>query len=344
MCGSRSTLVKGACGVGLGFACQDLLVRNVAADNSDLDKQTYNIQEKELLGRTVQALALMICQLAPSSSNNLESICAHLSTSSDVTTSVTPEWSVENVEDLEDDIWGVAGLVLGLANSIGAVYRAGAVDAVLKIKDLIISWILLVNSGSQNSDSHSGRSEVFLSVGACIALPIVVAFCRRVELMDDVELDHLVNSYTELISELMSVNKSGSFYKSLLMALCIGGGSLISCISSEGAQSIKVDNLKSLLELFKKCYSKPYPPIIHLGGMLGVVNSFGAGAGFLINVNALFSSTHGGFAPKVFMSVFILFFILLFFISFHLYVSTVCACVTVLCSFLPFTEFFFLIC
>ncbi|KAL5864319.1 hypothetical protein ACOSQ3_001833 [Xanthoceras sorbifolium] len=303
LCGSRSTLVKGACGVGLGFSCQDLLARVEAADKTNLDKETYNMQEMELLGRTVKALAHMICQLAPSSSNILKSLSAHLPVSSDVDTNITPEWSLETFEDLEDDIWGVAGLVLGLANSIGALYRAGADDAVLKIKNLIISWIPHVNSLVQSSDFCGERSEIFLSVGSCIALPVVVAFCRRVELMDDKELGHLVNGYRVLISELISVNKSGNFHRSLLMASCTGAGSLLSCILNEGVHSIKVDHLNSLLELFKKCYSNPYPPIIHLGGMLGVVNSLGAGAGVCINVPALTSPMHANSSRKEHSSI-----------------------------------------
>ncbi|KAF2308483.1 hypothetical protein GH714_009909 [Hevea brasiliensis] len=40
LCGSKSTLVKGACGVGLGFSCQDLLARVETADSNDLDEKT----------------------------------------------------------------------------------------------------------------------------------------------------------------------------------------------------------------------------------------------------------------------------------------------------------------
>ncbi|XP_031286525.1 protein RST1-like isoform X1 [Pistacia vera] len=296
LCGSRSSLVRGACGVGLGFSCQDLLTRVEVADDSNLDKGNYKIQEIELLGRIVKVLSLRICQLAPSSCDILENLSAHFPVGSyDVDIDITSKLPHENFYDLEDDIWGVAGLVLGLASSIGVVYRTGAYDAVLKIKDLIISWIPHVNSLVQDSGSYDERPEIVLSVGSCLALPIVVAFCRKVELMDDTELDHLVIGYRELISELLSVNKSGNLYKSLLMASCVGAGSLLACILSEGVHSIKGDHVNCLLQLFKKCYSNPYPPIINLGGMLGVVNALGAGAGYFINVHP---SIHAGYAQK----------------------------------------------
>ena len=91
--------------------------------------------------------------------------------------------------------------------------------------------------------------------------------------MDDNELDHLLNGYMELISELVSVKKSGSYHQSLLMASCIGAGSLLACILNEGVHLIVVECVKALLELFRKCNSDPYPPLIHLGGMLRVVNA-----------------------------------------------------------------------
>ena len=112
-----------------------------------------------------------------------------------------------------------------------------------------------------------------MSVGSCLALPIVMAFCHRVELMDDIELDHLLNGYVELISQLVSIRKSGSFHQSLLMASCIGAGSLLACILNEGVHLIVVECVKGLLELFRKCNSDPYPPLIRMGGMLGVVNA-----------------------------------------------------------------------
>lgn len=287
----------------MGFSCQDLLTWAAAvdgtADGTNLDKETYKIEEMELLGRTVKALSMMIFQLAPSSSKILEGLSAHFPVKTcDVKMNVTSEFSDDG---LEDDIWGVAGLVIGLASSISVIYKAGKHDVVLKIKDLIVSWIPHVNSLVENYGSGGERSEIVLSVGSSLALPIIVAFCRGVELMDDKELDHLVHGYRELISELLSVNKSGNFHKSLLMASCVGAGSLLACIFNEGAHSLNVDHVNAFLELFRKCYSNPYPPIIHLGGMLGVVNALGAGAGYLIHVDPLNSSMRAGYAQKVVM-------------------------------------------
>lgn len=291
---SKNTLVKGACGAGLGFSCQDLLTRFEGADVSDLDKETYRMQEADLLGKIVRALSMMICQLAQSSYEILQSISAYFPLGAyDVDTEFTSELQQENCGDLEEDIWGVAGLVLGLGSSVSAIYRAGAHDAVLKIKTLLVSWI---------NPSCNERSKIVLSIGSCLALPIVVAFCQRVELMDGSELDHLVTSYRELISELVSVKKSDAFYQSLLMASCVGVGSLLACILDEGVHSIQLEDVNSVLALFKKCYSNPYPPLIHLGGMLGVVNALGAGAGILVH-NFPLTSLQTGYERKESSSV-----------------------------------------
>ncbi|KAG7985679.1 hypothetical protein I3843_03G038900 [Carya illinoinensis] len=296
---SKSILVKGACGVGLGFSCQDLLTRVEATDNSKLDKDTRKMKEEDLVRKIVKVLSLMICKLTQSSSDIVESLSAYIMPdASDLDAVKTADLLCENCDDLEEDIWGVSGLVLGLASSVGAIYRAGAHDAVLKIKDLIISWIPHVNSLVQNFGSCREDSEIVLSVGSCLALPIVVTFCQRVELMNDSELDHLVNGYRELISELVSVKASSISRQSLLMASCIGAGGLLACILNEGVHPIEVESVKGLLELFRECYSNPSPPLIHVGGVFGVVNAMGAGAGILVHVHPLTSSMQTSFERK----------------------------------------------
>ncbi|XP_058102922.1 protein RST1 isoform X2 [Magnolia sinica] len=277
---SKSILVKGACGVGLGFTCQDLLTRVEAGDVSNLE-EAGEITEATLLGNIVQLLCSMICQLCPSSFDSLQSLCKSFPLGTDdICTEETVDLYSNNDNNMEEDIWGVAALVLGLANSIVAMYRVGAHDAVLKIKDMLISWIPQINSSYQDTSIHYKKPEIPLSVGSCLALPTVVAFCHRTELMDD-ELDPLVDGYRALISELLTVKKSGTYHQSLLMASCIGAGNLLSCILNEGVHSMKADDVKSLLELIRNTYTKPYPPAVHLGGMLGVVNALGAGAGTL---------------------------------------------------------------
>lgn len=257
---SRSSLVKGACGIGLGFSCEDLLSRVDATDDSDGNEEHPKMQEARLLGRIVRTLSLTLCPVADFSATTLDSICTHFPASrDDIDTSVTSELLDDHCDDLEDDIWGISGLVIGLGSTIGAIFRAGAYDAVRTVKDLIISWIPHMNSTVQNLGSSSERSAILLSVGSCLALPLVVAFCQRMEMVDGNELDNLINGYIELISELLSVNISGTFHKSLLVASTAGAGNLLACILSEGVHFIEVERVKCLLELFRKCYSSPYP-------------------------------------------------------------------------------------
>lgn len=280
---SKSTLVKGACGVGLGFSCQDLLTRFEVEDDPHMDKETYKMQETDLLRKIITTLSQLIIPYAQSSSNSLRGLSVYFSWgTSNTDLGISAESSNEGPEESEEDTWGVAGLVLGLGSSVSAVYRAGYIDDVLEIKKLIESWIPHVNSLVQNSAiSSREKSELVLSVGSCLALPIVVAFCQRVELIDGAELDHLVRGCRELIYELLSVKKSGSFYQSLLTASCVGLGSLLACILNEGMHGMDSEHVIDLFALFKKTYSNPNPPLIHFGGMLGVVNALGVGAGTL---------------------------------------------------------------
>ncbi|KAK6155216.1 hypothetical protein DH2020_009464 [Rehmannia glutinosa] len=271
---SKSTLVKGACGVGLGFSCQDLLTRVDSGANTQFDKETYKMQETELLRKILRTLVQMIYQLGGSSAGILKKLNEYFPLGTDDSSLDEVEiLSEEDIDHPEEDAWAVAGPIIGLGNSLGAIYRAGAYDAVRCLKDLIISWIPNANSLISNSAS---------TLGACLALPTVVSFCLRVEMIDGIELDRLVRDFVDLVSELLSVKRSDTFYRSLLMASCAGAGSLLSIVLNAGLHSLEVEDVKGLLALFRRTYLSPYQPFVHLGGMLGVVNAMGAGAGTLI--------------------------------------------------------------
>ncbi|MCL7043378.1 hypothetical protein MKW94_013584 [Papaver nudicaule] len=290
---SKSSLVKGACMAGLGFASQDLLTRVEVADVAN-SEDTNRLMESNLLGKIVTAFSLMICQLSPSSAECLKSLCSYVSLGFD---NPDIDMSVLLCTDgnyLEEDVWGVVGVITGLGHSVSAIYRTGGNDSVIKLKTLLKSWVPHVNPVVQSFHTCNAESEILLSIGACLALPTVVAFCQRVELIDDNELNCLVNGYKDLISDLLCVKKSGIFHQSMLMASCIGAGSLLSCILDEGVHSMKSENVNGLMELCKRCYSNTYPPTVHFGAMLGVVNALGASAGALTLVSSKPSDLQAG--------------------------------------------------
>ncbi|KAF5192740.1 Rst1, partial [Thalictrum thalictroides] len=285
-CTSKSTLVKGACGVGLGFACQDHLDTSVEAVNNSASHETSKVKEVNLDVRIVRSLSMIICQLSPSSCGSLQRLCKYFPLNTDnLVKDQASEVPYDSVSILEEDVWGIAGLILGLGKSVSAIYRVGGPDAVIMLKTLLTSWIPYLNYVDQNSSVCNVKPDMMLSVGSCLALPVVMEFCLKVELVAEDELIHMVNGFRELISELLSVKKSGSLHQSLLMVSCIGAGNLLSCILDQGVHSIKTEDVEVLLKLFKTSYTNQYPPIIHFGGMLGVVNALGAGAGILTHSN-----------------------------------------------------------
>lgn len=265
--------------MGLGFACQDLL-REV--DKSNPEGSSANPGEMTLLQNIVKTLYMALCQLCPSASGSLDTLTKDFPVSKDDTF----DEDFVNIPDengnLEEDAWGIAGLVLGLGNSVVALYRSGAYRSVLKIREMLISFVPQVHSSVQSPIFSSETTDVPLSVGSCLALPAVVAFCQRTELIDiDSDIAH---RYGSLISALQSSNKSGTLYQNLMMACCIGAGSFLSCTVTDGMHSMRLDDVKYLLEILRDTYTHPCPASVHLGGMLGVVNAFGAGAGVLAHV------------------------------------------------------------
>ncbi|KAF9605324.1 hypothetical protein IFM89_015979 [Coptis chinensis] len=297
-CSSRSTLVKGACGVGLGLACQNLLAWVEAADGSSMD-ETSTMRVVNLVGRTVRTLSMIICQLSPSSSDSLQRLSDYFPLDTDeLFMDPTSDVPYDNASVMEVDVWGIAGLIHGLGNSVSAIYRAGGRDAVITLKAILISWIPHVQSVTPNTNINNVTPELLLSIGSCLALPVVIDFCLRVELVTDDELNDIVSGFSKLISELLSVEISGTFHQSLSMASCIGGGSLLSCILDYGVHSVKIEDVKGLLELLRKSYTNQYPTTIQFGGMLGVVNAFGACAGTLSQRNPKSPSLHSGLGQK----------------------------------------------
>ncbi|KAL8153890.1 hypothetical protein V2J09_011650 [Rumex salicifolius] len=278
---SKSSLVKGACGVGLGFASQDLLLR-VADVGSLPDEVPSSVEEMNLLGKIVRTLSSMIFQLTQISSDLLQRLSRYIPPGLvDINRDMPAKLMQGNYDKIDADVWGVAGLILGLGSVVSVLYRAGSYDTVHHIKALFTSWVSCANSLTQTSQD----SDVLLSVGACLALPAVVSFCWKVELMHDDELDSLMVSYKQLISVLLSRKVFTSLHQSLLIASCVGSGNLLACILSEGVHALEAECVKELLCLFKKAYSSTCPHIIHFGGMLGVVNAMGAGTGTLISLH-----------------------------------------------------------
>ncbi|CAI9111482.1 OLC1v1011710C1 [Oldenlandia corymbosa var. corymbosa] len=276
---SKSTLVKGACGVGLGFSCESLLTSVGSEGNSSSERESYKTEELEVLRNIITVLSNSLCQFTESSADILRKLPSYIPLAKYGSNQYVSVESVNDVcGDLEEDIWGVTGLILGLGSSISAVYRSGAREAVINIKDWILSCILYFNSSIERNTSIEKRDMV-LSAGSCLALPVVVAFCQRVELIDSTEVDRLVSSLKELISELVSVEQLSTFAQSLLIASSVGAGNFLSSILNGGIYSLKVEDVKDLLSLCRKIYSSPRPPLVHFGGMLGVISLLGASVG-----------------------------------------------------------------
>ncbi|XP_021714908.1 protein RST1-like isoform X2 [Chenopodium quinoa] len=279
VCESRNILVKGACGIGLGYSCQDLLTRDVTADNA-LDQASFVLQEKALLGKIVRTLSLRVWKLTQISSDLLVSLSKYKAPGlEDDDTKATSPLMVKRDEDVGDDLWGVTGLVMGLGMSISALSRAGSYDAMCSIKILLTSWIAQADFILTESTTGCQSSDMLLTTGACLVLPIVASVCRRLEKMHDNELSDLLFCYENLISKIQMEKTCNILHHNQLMAACVGAGSLISFILDEGLVLLDVHQVKNLLGEFKKIYSDTYPHLVHLGAFLGVVNAMGADTG-----------------------------------------------------------------
>ncbi|KAJ3694479.1 hypothetical protein LUZ60_009959 [Juncus effusus] len=262
ICKSESDFVRGACGAGLGFASKSLF------KSSQEINSTSKSEETKLLETILTTLSALISKQCPSTSNSLNSLTNQVHSKNKVL--------LEAPEISDEDPWGTAGLVLGLGNSVFALYRSGSHDSVITIKNLLMKWI--------EDKVFDEMSDIKLLMGSCLALPIVISFSQRVDLSTNDDLDLLLESYNSLICEIINVNKSGVIYSDLLMAACVGAGQLISSVLNDGVYDLKLDGVTSLLETIKSVYDNKnsnYSYSVYLGGLFGVVNAFGASAGYI---------------------------------------------------------------
>ncbi|GAB2229778.1 hypothetical protein Drorol1_Dr00014033 [Drosera rotundifolia] len=278
---SRSTLVKGACGIGLGFLCQGFFTHSSVVETAS-DVGSLNSLEAESLGKIVRFLSLTLCQITRCSSRKLQFLSRYVPLASDQDMCVITSESVcTTCEERDEDAWGIAGIIMGLGSCVGPLYRVGSYEAVSSIKSLLVSWITNGSLKLQRSSNYLVSSEALLTCGACLALSSIISFCQRVELVRDTELNELVVCYKEIISHLLSLKTLSNMHQSLLIASCVGAGNLVASILNEGVYYLDVQLVKQLLELYNKIYLGPYPHIVTFGGMLGVVNMMGAVAGII---------------------------------------------------------------
>lgn len=284
---SNRPLVIGACGVGLGFALQSLLSGDPV--NSDTSKElgTSKQEKTALLRHVVKSLIQLLCWMCPSAIESLQNLYQFEllnGVDCNIGYSKLPEHAGKHWDNIEENVWGIAGLVIGLGTSVVAIQKSGSPAMVVEITNILISWIPFVNSW-QGKHSHSefaydDISAVSLAVGSSLALSTAVNICHKLELMDE-GLDSLVNGFRILISKVACQKEHSYLYQNLLLASCIGSGNLLSCILNESAHPIKVEDVKKMLETIRRTYTDPNPPLVHFGGMIGIVNCMGAGAGLI---------------------------------------------------------------
>ena len=285
---SNRALVIGACGVGLGFACQSLLSGDSVNSATWKELGTSKQEKIALLGHVVKNLILLFCWMCPFAIESLQNLYRFEflnAVDCNIGCIKLPEHAGKHWDNREENVWGIAGLVIGLGTSVVAIQMSGSPAMVVEITNILISWIPIVNSWQERqsqseSFDYGDISEVSLAVGSSLALSTAVNICLKLELLDE-GLDFLVDGFRILISKVACQKEHGYLYQNLLMASYIGSGNLLSCILNESAHPIKVEEVKTLLETIRRTYTDQNPPIVHLGGLVGIVNCISAGAGLV---------------------------------------------------------------
>ncbi|CAN6446135.1 unnamed protein product [Victoria cruziana] len=249
---SKSPIVKGACGLGLGLMCQGLLKRSGDGECFIPEEGSLKLMEAELLGKLVRGLSVMIVQLCDSSFDSLEKLCDFnpRNAAHGLKVHKATKLATQSYDSFLEDTWGIAGLAMGLGYSVIALHRDGSIDAMSDVKKLMMSWIQhgTRTKGSSRPSAADRMIKTALCTGACLVIPLILSVFQKAELLEgNEEVEFVSNSYHCLVSQLLDLKSFGAPEQSLLMASCAGAGGLISSVLSEGVFSLKLDSIKGLL-------------------------------------------------------------------------------------------------
>ncbi|KAJ7536683.1 hypothetical protein O6H91_12G077500 [Diphasiastrum complanatum] len=285
---SESGIVRAGCAIALGSICQNLLKDSSITDISDVSDKSKD-QEISLLMNIVKNLAQLLVEICPSCEQTLNSIL-NFKISKDEELCIEGQRKVitSRVEqEIEENVWAVVGLLIGLGLSVTAIARAGKISLVLAITDAVIAWI--PQKAEANLSVHSGSSynyicsfsSLSLAVGACIALPMCVHVCYSLELMRDAEVDSLLGRLHLLLQDtwnLQSHSEIGIWMMQLSAAASIGTGNLFAFLLFEGSHPMQLEVVNSIMQTLLKGSKMSQATYGQLGSMVGLANALGAGA------------------------------------------------------------------
>ncbi|KAG6543981.1 hypothetical protein Mapa_014605 [Marchantia paleacea] len=284
-------IVRGACGLALGFICQDLL-RGESSSKSLAGLAGVSRQrEMEALVQIVLSLVQLTsetCTLAgPSLSKFLGLLRSEVIAKERLTKTFIPE---EGPKLEEDDFWAVVGLVWGLGSSVTGLEQLCCPVLVSSLTELIVSWISIsATEKSEEMGSIQGLeqrnvSESFLAAGACLALPTCLNVSSRLEILTE-NVDSILQKVQSLIQLATKPENSASLESwpsTLFAALYIGAGNAFAACLQDGSHSLRLESLESLVSCLQEGVNEPkFGNLAQLGAAIGISNVLGGGAALL---------------------------------------------------------------
>ncbi|BFI25408.1 hypothetical protein MPTK2_1g20850 [Marchantia polymorpha subsp. ruderalis] len=284
-------IVRGACGLALGFICQGLLRGENGSKSLAGLAGVSRQREMEALVQIVLSLVQLTsetCPLAePSLSNFLGLLRSEVIAKERLTKTFTPE---EGPKLEEDDFWAVVGLVWGLGSSVTGLEQLCCPLLVSSLTEVIISWIsICATEKSEEMGSIQGLeqrnvSKSFLAAGACLALPTCLNVSSRLEILTE-KVDSILQKIQSLIQVATKPENSAileSWPSPLFAALYIGAGNAFATCLQDGSHSLRLESLESLVSCLQEGVKEPkFGSLAQLGATIGISNVLGGGVALL---------------------------------------------------------------
>lgn len=270
---SDRDIVRGACGMALGFLCQNLVSQDGKCEpGADL---AGTVQERELSihAFVFENILNLLSIWCPETFEVLQKIGRHtLESSGNKLKNLCSPQIKSSSESGKECIWTVAGLAMAIGSSVVALERIGAPKSISHVTEFLIQGIHTFHSGPDKDCFFS------LAIGSFISLPTCIETCLRLGILRE-EVDTLLQNEKDFLV----LCKSDKYFPAeLRMAACIGSGNLLATLLHHGTHKLTLEDIHSIIESLKSVALGKNCALSSLGGFIGLANALGAGTALVV--------------------------------------------------------------
>ena len=267
---SDRDLVRGACGIGLGFVDQNIMSQDLHESGALDSDGTVKDKEFMIHYQIVKNILNLFSVWFPNLFLKWEKLVlpVGLECSGYGEGVYFPEIKSFSSEDNEC-IWTASGLCIALACTVISWERIGDLNSVSHIVEVMVDGIHAI---VREDDQECSR---LFAVGAFLSLPTFVEPCLRLEISTD-KVEGVFGDVKHFMKVCLQNN---NIPDELKMAACIGSGNFIATLLQDGTFKLCLEDINLVIAAMKGISLEKNCGLATLGAFIGLSNILHGGAG-----------------------------------------------------------------